>query len=247
MKNPFSSLISLANQFNLRKLRKLYWYVFFHDFHALFEYLDHTDPFILLDVGAYKGEFTDLIAKRVNLQKAYLFEPNPTLFEELTHKYKGSNQLIPCKEVVSDREGTITFSIHNEATNSSILDSRPIEELAHVDQRIAQKVVLPSISLDAFVQREALPYVSLLKIDAQGAESLILSGGTQALQRTKAIWTEVSFKPLYEGSAVFHQIHEMLTEQGFVMVEIQRSFRATNREILQADALFINKQYIRNE
>lgn len=244
MTNPFSKIISLINQFNFRKLRKLYWYIFFHDFHALFEYLDHSEPFILFDVGAYKGEFTDLLDKRLNIQKAYIFEPNPKLFDELTAKYSAKSNLIPRKEVVSDKIGTIDFIIHNEATNSSILDSKAIEELAHINQSIAEKVTLPTTTLDAFVTQEQLPYVSLLKIDAQGAEGMILAGGTEALKRTKAIWTEVSFKPLYEGSAIFGDIHATLCEHGFIMVEIQRSFRAQNREILQADALFLNKRYL---
>ncbi len=65
-------------------------------------------------------------------------------------------------------------------------------------------------------------------------------GAQQSLKRTRLIWVEVSFRPLYEGSAVFSEVYDFLAGHGFYLGGLQEGFRGDGRELLQADALFLS-------
>jgi len=84
----------------------------------------------------------------------------------------------------------------------------------------------------------------LLKIDVQGVEHLVLEGGKQALLNTSFVWMELSFKPLYIGSSVFHDIYSMMEKSGFILLELSPGHRSPINELLQADALFANPKFL---
>jgi hypothetical protein len=58
------------------------------------------------------------------------------------------------------------------------------------------------------------------------------------LKKTRRIWTECSFKPLYAGSSTFGDIYGLLAARGFRLLELSENFRSTTGELLQVDALF---------
>ena len=80
--------------------------------------------------------------------------------------------------------------------------------------------------------------IDLMKIDVQGAELLALRGAEQALARTRFVFAEVSFAPLYEGSCVFGEVYDFLCSRGFRLLSIQEGFRGEDNELLQCDSMF---------
>jgi len=81
--------------------------------------------------------------------------------------------------------------------------------------------------------------VDLLKLDVQGAEHMVLHGGQNTLSKTNMVWTEVSFKRLYEGACLHMEVYDLLARSGFALFELESGFRSASGELLQADALFI--------
>ena len=61
----------------------------------------------------------------------------------------------------------------------------------------------------------------------------------RGLERVRLIWIEVSFRPLYEGSAVLSDVYAFLRSQGFRLYSLHEGFRGVDGELLQADALFL--------
>jgi hypothetical protein len=55
----------------------------------------------------------------------------------------------------------------------------------------------------------------------------------------RLLWIEVSFRSLYEGDALFEQVHTRLSALGFRLYSLHDVFRGVDRELLQADALFL--------
>ncbi|MBS1527522.1 MAG: FkbM family methyltransferase, partial [Bacteroidetes bacterium] len=82
----------------------------------------------------------------------------------------------------------------------------------------------------------------LIKIDVQGAEHLVLSSAANTLKRTRLVYTEFSYRPMYEGSSTFFDIYNMLNAHNFRFVATETACRV-NREIVQGDALFVNNAF----
>ena len=91
---------------------------------------------------------------------------------------------------------------------------------------------------DLLVQEDWLGPVDLLKLDVQGAELLVLRGAEKSLPRVRLVFVEVSFRPIYEGSAVFADVYAFLRGHGFRMLSMEEGFRGTDGELLQSDVLF---------
>jgi hypothetical protein len=76
-----------------------------------------------------------------------------------------------------------------------------------------------------------------LKIDVQGAEILVLEGGKRVLDATEHVVIEVTFYAHYEEDALFPEIHEWMTEAGFVLWAMNPLQRNHGRA-MWADALY---------
>lgn len=93
---------------------------------------------------------------------------------------------------------------------------------------------------------EDVTSIDMLRMDAQGAELMIMKGAGAKLDRTVAVQTEVSFVTLYVGQPLFGDIHEFLAAKGFVFYTFTefhvRTIGPSNgrgRHIIQADAVYV--------
>jgi len=139
----------------------------------------------------------------------------------------------------SDRIGTGDLEInHFDATSSILPIRRTPPQLRALDVRRRAMVACPTTTLDGVLETEGAEDVDLIKLDVQGAEHLVISGGHATLRRTQLVWIEVSFVRLYDGASLFHEVHDLMGQRGFRLLELEDSFRSPDGELLQADALF---------
>jgi methyltransferase, FkbM family len=79
----------------------------------------------------------------------------------------------------------------------------------------------------------------LLKIDVQGYELEVLSGGRRFLQVVDDVIVECSVRPLYEGAPFAEDVIAMLAEEGFCLVDVGGDLRESgSRRALQFDLQF---------
>jgi FkbM family methyltransferase len=64
--------------------------------------------------------------------------------------------------------------------------------------------------------------VDTLVVDVQGAELLVLRGAPRTLAQVKAVVSEVSTQPLYEGGVLFPELCAFLQALGFVPMSVPR-------------------------
>ena len=64
--------------------------------------------------------------------------------------------------------------------------------------------------------------VDVLVVDVQGAELLVLRGATQTLSKVKAVVSEVSTQPLYQGGVLFAELESFLAGHGFEAMSLPR-------------------------
>jgi hypothetical protein len=103
-----------------------------------------------------------------------------------------------------------------------------------------ESVPVPALSLDDLFARENITEIDLCKVDIQGAERLLIEGGTQALQRIRLLHVEVLFDEFWEGCAQFTEIHALLKARGFKLHLLDGFRKTTNGDVAYANALYRN-------
>jgi hypothetical protein len=95
-------------------------------------------------------------------------------------------------------------------------------------------------TLDHCIGDRDLPGKVFLKIDVQGYDDRVLKGASHLLKRIDYVLVEVSFRPLYEGQAKFHDIYDILRTEGFSYAgNMEQLLSPQDGSVLQADALFV--------
>ena len=207
---------------------------------SIVPFLKTTQPINLIDVGASEGNFTATVDEYCGIRRAVLFEPQPKHAADLKKQFSSSQfNIYGC--ALADKAGSIEMEILNWDQSSSIL---PIKRSVGgsdkvIDLRVREKVRVDVRTLDDVLNEIGwIDSVDLLKIDVQGAELLVLKGASECLKRTRLVWTEVSFRELYEGAAVFSEVYQFMETRGFRLLALAEGFRGEGLELLQADALF---------
>lgn len=189
---------------------------------------------VIFDVGANIGFYTIVFAELVrNGQGAvYAFEPTPSTFTLLerncalngfskdkvildSHALLDSpgRRLLHCYEEVGHEEvssaGWNTFGVPGFRDSSGReIPTRP--------------VWVDVTTVDQVVSRHGLPGVNVMKIDAEGAEYLVLKGGSRTLARCAAaddflIMIELEPKHLQSMGSTVAEVANMLKDYGMTI------------------------------
>jgi FkbM family methyltransferase len=193
----------------------------------------------VIDGGANRGAFTDAFLQLHRPERLVLVEAIPDLVEKLRAKYAGKSGISVVSAALSDRDGEAQFEINRSETSSSLLtiDPRNTAWFSR-DLTVAQKVQVPTITLPALMEGQGIQTVDLLKLDLQGAERLVLTGGSAALDRVRVIYSEVFFEQLYTGAWLFWEMHQFLSYRGFKLCGLSNIVHASDGDLLQANATF---------
>lgn len=188
--------------------------------------LDWIDDFeegaIFYDIGASNGLFS-LYAAISKKSKCIAFEPDAQNFAslEMNHFLNAgaiNNSIVSLNIALSDKSGleqisSVNYGAGHHGKIIKSAENRTSQEI-HVDHN--QYVITES--LDQMISRYHLPVPRYLKIDVDGAESLVLKGGRDTLGNSslKSVLLEVN-KPLTDG---IHLV-EMVKQYGFDLSDIQ--------------------------
>ena len=204
--------------------------------YRLFRFFPPVNCRSIFDVGADRGTFTDRALRCFDAQRVWLVEANPEAASALQKKYAADPRCKIIPAAIVAKSGRVQFKIDEHASSSSILALENQKE-----QRAAGRIVdVPALSLDDLFTQEKINELDLLKVDVQGAERMLIQGGSNALRRTRLVYIEVLFETGKSGAAWFGELHEMLSELGFKLRVLHRFRYSGDGYLLQADALYAN-------
>ncbi|MFZ2486812.1 MAG: FkbM family methyltransferase [Anaerolineae bacterium] len=175
------------------------------------------------DVGAEIGYFTILSAILAQTGRVYAFEPNPSNLVILSQNVALNKdlQITVIPKAVGDREQQVeflTYAHRTDITNASLLG-----RLAQMEPNSARgrPVAVNMIDLDTFSRsNNSIPNV--IKIDVEGAETLVLAGmKTLLLQFRPRLIIEVHNPEAEKG------VQAHLKENNYTMQTIGRTFETT--------------------
>jgi FkbM family methyltransferase len=207
-------------------------------FRAL-RHLPRLDYQIVIDGGAHHGAFTDAFRQLYQPQRLVLVEAIPDLAETLRERYAAKPGISVVAAALSDQTGTAPFEINRSEPSSSLLpiDPRNTDWFGR-DLRVARTLQVPTISLPALLRDQGLQTVDLLKLDLQGAERSVLTGGEAVLDCIRVIYTEVFFERLYAGAWLFGEMNAFLASRGFKLCGLSNIVHARDGNLVQANATF---------
>lgn len=201
-------------------------------------------PTVLIDVGAFQGEFSRGFASVFPETRIACFEPNPFWATRLADTLASLSPLIVNKAVSDINSAGRMFFIHDDASMSSLLPCDP-ECLATKfpgDQPDKLKLItVPVVTLDDCQELQWLLGKDdsiFIKIDVQGNDLAVLKGALRTLERTTGVLVEHMFCTPYIGSYVFEELVAFMWGRGFRCRGPQNVRRRPNCEVSGVDFLF---------
>ncbi len=209
----------------------------------ILKWLPNSQPITFLDIGASVGHFSLNICKKYKIEKGILIEPVSKLIPILENSFPDKKVFRIINAAISDINSEADFYVNDEFDSiSSLLKidiGKPELMALNIKEPIPTKI--QTFTLDHVFTTQELTNIDLIKIDVQGAEHLVLKSAIETLKKTKMVYTEFSFKPLYDQSSTFFDLYKIFYENNFSLVNISPGYTAPNGELLQGDALFVNK------
>ncbi|MEL6498827.1 MAG: FkbM family methyltransferase [Planctomycetota bacterium] len=152
----------------------------------------------ILDIGANHGKMSRPLAKLPGAT-LHAFEPVPYNFTLLTRVTRNLPNVTRHNFALSDTKGSVSIYIPVRPSKRISPGAAHMGDTAHADT--FGTATAPSVAeleintdtLDATAERERITKADFMKIDVEGAESLVIAGGHNTIAQHKpAIYCEIS-------------------------------------------------------
>lgn len=212
--------------------------------HQLITSINYLGVDTIIDIGANKGQFGELVYEAGFRGKIISFEPLKTAHEALLKLIPRYPNWVVAKPMAIGKSSKEEYiNVCSRSSCSSILtmlkehkDALPNLQTTHQEKIFIQ-------SLDNVLEIYLPKYKDtkyLIKIDVQGYEWNVILGAQQSLKSATAVFCEVSLKPLFETQKLWMDIITYLEKLDFKIWAIQKAFINEQRgEDLQLNILFV--------
>lgn len=187
-------------------------------------------PKTVIDVGAYRGEWTRSASRYFPNSKFHMIEAQedkePAL-RAMGVELNGRAALSICLLGAEPREASVFYQQESGSSALSEMTNFP-----------RKAIELPMRTLDWVVEQNHLEGPYFLKLDVQGYELEVLKGGLKTLAQSEAVLLETSLLEYNNGAPLFHEVISYMVGKGFVMYDLCGLLRReTDRALFQCDVL----------
>lgn len=190
----------------------------------------NTNPDLIVDIGAAKGNWTELSLEVWPESEYLLIEPISEQIQKIHSSLIARENINIVEGVAGEKEGEAQLSVTDDLDGSGIYgDSssnlRPVK-------------VVPLDSLISSKKNQSI----VLKLDTHGFEIPIFEGAKETLKNTEAIIVEVYGFHVSLTGKLFHEISSYLAEKGFRLFDIvDIVHRPKDNAFWQADAIYLKQ------
>ena len=195
----------------------------------------------VLDVGANVGQYATMLRREAKFQGDILsFEPMEQEFVKLQHASRHDPRWRVFNYALGDTNSQMAINVSRNSVSSSLLpaNTRLFEAAPQAAYSSAQTVQVRTLD-SVFDELDLNQRCIYLKIDAQGYESKILTGGKISLSKVAAVQLEMPLFSSYAGSASFDELYHYLLVKNFHLTHLIPGFfdKATG-ELYEVDGVF---------
>lgn len=185
-------------------------------------------PATVIDVGAFRGEYTTMARAIWPSAKVEMFEPN--INDKVASAAATSGARLHGELLGAEDGKQVDFNVMG--SGSSVLSERsPLPRTVEIRELRRLDSVLPEVAGPAF-----------LKIDAQGYELEVLRGATKILPAVEYIHLEIALIEINEGAPLLADVIAFLDGLGFAACEVLEIHRRPlDKALNQIDFLFCRK------
>jgi FkbM family methyltransferase len=195
-----------------------------------------NDKINVLDIGANIGQFFHKFKDVFPNAYIHMIEANPHC-EKYLKKLPSSYDIIG----LSDTTGILKFYTSANRPRAKGASFYPEHTFKDLDEKDILTLSIPVTTLDkcSFDRK-----FDLVKIDVQGSEFDIITGGTNFFQNVDFLLVEVSLIEYNQGAPTAVNVIKKLQEQSFYIVDLIDEHK-NKEETIQVDLLFskINKTH----
>lgn len=195
----------------------------------------------VLDIGANIGQFGIYLRTHLGFKGRIIsFEPVPALAEKcrITAGSDGNWEVITC--ALGKEPGQVCINVMASSVFSSFLAPRSDAALEiDAKNKVVRSEIVEMRRLDDVLPPDIDLSRTYLKIDTQGFDLAVASGGPNTLARVPALQTELSFLPLYEGMPAYQESIAFFQSRGFAVIELLRVASDKDLRAFEFDCLMV--------
>ena len=183
----------------------------------------------LIDVGAFRGDWTRMARSIFDNPPALMVEAQPALVPAL-RDFAASTPGVQYENALLARERGRTVEFHEMGTGSSMF--------AEASDAPRTSRTMTTETLDR-VAAAGLPDAGdlFVKIDVQGAELEVLSGASETLSRSALVQLETAMLQYNAGAPMLPDVVNWMAERGWLPIEVS-GFSRPREQLVQIDLLF---------
>jgi len=195
----------------------------------------------VFDIGANIGQFANEVRVELPDAQIYSFEPVKETYDILVKNFSHDEKFRAFNIGLGSKKENKEIKISAYSLSSSFLpQSNTLETVFPHTKEIGTQTVLVE-RLDNIWHEVKEPSRGILvKMDTQGFEAEVISGGKACLSVASAVIIETSFVEIYSGQPLFDDIYKLLKELG---MSYHGSLRAKRHpvtgEVMFEDSIFM--------
>ncbi|MEM6538969.1 MAG: FkbM family methyltransferase [Pseudomonadota bacterium] len=166
-------------------------------------HIDLTQRSTVLDIGANAGEFAHIA--RQHGSRIFCCEPDPSAFRCLEQNVRTLSNVKTRSLAIWHSTGTIDIGLAPDRADTSFFEQS------------GERVSVPSMSIDDFIETEQIDRIDLIKCDAEGAEPEVLDGLDRHASKVGVIALDTG--PERQGQRTNEACAERLRSKGFDVIE----------------------------
>lgn len=170
----------------------------------------------VLDVGANRGQYASELRGIGFCGRIVSFEPVPSEFKVLSDSFRDDTNWKGYQLALGSTDGSATITVPRLTVLSSL---RPLIR----DEPGARTEVVEVRRLDRILESaiEGVPTPNvLLKMDTQGFDVEVFKGAEGCLGSIRALQSEISIQPLYEGMPHYLEALRIYEDSGFELHDL---------------------------
>lgn len=205
---------------------------------------------IVIDVGANKGQYHDFLRQDVGFKGRIIsFEPVREYAALLRSRLSEDPQWTVYDFALGSEPGESEINVTKSPGLNSFLPVRTdiVEGYWNEDSIIGvEKVEIRA--LDDVLSEAGIDCVTsgvYLKLDTQGYDLEVIKGAQCSLKNIRALQTEASIRPIYQGMPSYTETIFAMNENSFELSGMFPVTHDTNLRLIELDFVFLNDAFVK--